>query len=226
MEIHWLEQTEADVPVQPERGDWLSPGERIHLDRLRFPKRRADWLLGRWTAKQAVALFLNLSSCSTLSGLEIIAAPDGAPEALLAGTPAPVTISLSHRAGQAVCAVAPAGTALGCDLELIEPRIETFAADYFSLEEQDLVAQSSPDEQPQLVTLIWSAKESALKALRAGLRLDTRSVIVSVHDGPGDWHPLLARHERGRELKGWWQITGRMARTVVTDPPAFTPSRR
>ena len=52
-----------------------------------------------------------------------------------------VTISLSHRSGAAICAVAPAGVDLGCDLEVIEPRSEAFVADYFTVDEQALVAQ-------------------------------------------------------------------------------------
>ncbi|HEV2425227.1 MAG TPA: 4'-phosphopantetheinyl transferase superfamily protein [Terriglobia bacterium] len=226
MKMLWLEQTEADVPAEAERSYWLSPGERAQLDRLPFPKRRADWLLGRWTAKHAVAQFLRLpSSHSTLCDLEIRSTADGAPEAFLAGEPAPATLSLSHRGGLAVCAVAPSPTSLGCDVELIEPRIATFAADYFAPEEQARVAQAAPDNQPLLVTLIWSAKESALKALRAGLRLDTRSVIASPGDGPGDWHPLHVRHDQGREFSGWWQATSRLVRTVVVDPPAPAPRR-
>jgi len=226
MQVHWLEQTEADLPEQPEHAGWLSAGERAHLAGLRFPKRRADWLLGRWTAKSAVARCLNLpSDFSALGDLEICAASDGAPEAFLAGKPAPVTISLSHSAGVAVCAVAPAGTALGCDVELVEPRIAAFAADYFSPEEQALVAQAPPQEQPGLMTLIWSAKESALKALRAGLRLDTRCVVVSPGDGSGVWRPLHVRHESGREFRGWWQARNGLVRTLVGDPPALPPTR-
>jgi 4'-phosphopantetheinyl transferase len=225
MQVYWLEQKEADVPPPSERQSWLGASELAHLHGLRFPKRRADWLLGRWTAKRAVARCLNLpSNLSALADLEICAASDGAPEAFLAGKAAPVTISLSHRAGLAVCAVAAAATLLGCDLELVEPRIATFAADYFAPEEQDLVAQAQPSERPRLLTLIWSAKESALKALRAGLRLDTRSVIVAPGDGSGPWHPLHVRHDSGREFGGWWQTSGVMVRTLVAQPRANPPT--
>ena len=102
-------------------------------------------------------------------------------------------ISLSHSSGRAVCAVALSGAALGCDLEEIAPRSDAFVADYFTSEEQSMVAGSSPAGRPLVSTLIWSAKESALKALQAGLRLDTRSLIVSVDDSSGAWHPLQVR---------------------------------
>lgn len=224
MQVYWFEQHEVDMPAEPEHNGWLGASERVHLAGLRFPKRRADWLLGRWTAKRAVARCLSLPChLSALVDLEIRAAADGAPEAFLAGEPAPVTISLSHRAGLAVCSVARAAAALGCDVELIEPRIATFASNYFAPEEQDRVAQAPPLEQPRLLTLIWSAKESAMKALRAGLRLDTRSVIVSTEDGQGVWHPLHVRQLGGRLFTGWWQTQDRMVRTLVADPPALPP---
>ena len=228
MRVHWLEQSECDIPAPPVNCtdiNWLSASERVRLATLRFPKRRADWLLGRWTAKRAVAQWLKLSGkLQNLADVEIRAAADGAPEAFLAGQPGPVAISLSHREGCAVCAVAPEGTALGCDLEFIEPRSEVFVADYFSAEERDLVdLQDTPPARSRLVTLIWSAKESALKALRAGLRLDTRCVVVSPGNGTGLWHPLQVRHDSGRAFNGWWQTSNSMVRTVLTDPPALSP---
>jgi 4'-phosphopantetheinyl transferase len=132
-----------------------------------------------------------------------------------------VTISLSHSAGTAVCALAKSSVALGCDLELIEVRSDAFVADYFTSGEQALVRAAAAPERLRLVTLLWSAKESALKALGAGLRLDTRSVEVSLglqEDLPG-WRPLQVRYAGGRLFHGWWQQTGKLLRTVTANPP-------
>ena len=214
-EVGWFEQSAADLPAEDA---WLSAGEAARLARLRFPKRRADWRLGRWTAKRAVALCCNLpADAKTLSRLEIRAAPDGAPEVFFENRPGGVSISLSHRDGFAACAVAPPVTELGCDLELIEPRSDAFVADYFTVEEQALVSATAPDLRPRLVTLLWSAKESALKALRSGLRLDTRCVTVQPPaEEPGkQWHALQARHADGRSFDGWWCADGKFVRTVV-----------
>ena len=57
MDVYWLEQSEADVPTAD---DWLSENEVARLNSLRVAKRRADWRLGRWTAKCAVAASLKL----------------------------------------------------------------------------------------------------------------------------------------------------------------------
>jgi 4'-phosphopantetheinyl transferase len=180
MTVYWLEQTEADLPGE---NDWLSASEAARLTNFRFPRRRADWRLGRWTAKVAVAAYLNAPNCPPgLASIEIRPAPSGAPEVFVANQPADVSISLSHRGGVAACAMAQSGAVLGCDLELVEPRSEAFISDYFTPEEQALLAQADTADRFRLVALLWSAKESALKALHTGLRLDTRSVIVRLDD--------------------------------------------
>ncbi|HEY1343216.1 MAG TPA: 4'-phosphopantetheinyl transferase superfamily protein [Bryobacteraceae bacterium] len=215
MDVYWLEQSASDVP---ETDDWLTPYERARLDSLRFPKRRADWRLGRWTAKQVVAVCLELPSPAAI---EIRAAPSGAPQAFVAGDRAQLAISISHRRGVAVCAAAPDAIALGCDLELVEPRSDEFVADYLTVDEQALVAR-----EPAVVNVLWSAKESALKALGEGLRLDTRRVAVEIGttaEGVHGWHPLRVRCPGGETLDGWWDSDGELVRTMVASPAPHPP---
>lgn len=226
MHVYWLEQADTDTPA----GDhWLSATERARSYGLRFQNRRADWLLGRWTAKLAVAAAAHLPcDGEELAFLEIRSASSGAPEAFVQGKPAPVVISLSHRAGRAVCAVGPAGTALGCDLELPEPHSAAFVSDFFTAEEQERIARFSQRFRLQSVGLLWSAKESTLKALREGLRLDTRSVAVTLTEpveptSGGFWHPLDVRCRDGQAFHGWWQNEGGFLRTLVTAPSAGRP---
>lgn len=217
MDIYWLEQTEAQVP---EGDHWLSAAETEVQRRFRFLKRRADWRLGRWTAKNAVAMRLNAGlEYSGLRTIEIRPAASGAPEVFLEGERAPLNISLSHRQGLGACAVGPADISLGCDLEFVEPHSATFATDYFSAEEQELVASAGLANRDRLLALLWSAKESALKALHEGLRLDTRSVLVipgSISfSQAGRWHPLRARCSDGKMLHGWWNQAGSFVRTML-----------
>lgn len=236
MRVHWLEQTAADVP--PDNA-WLAAGERVHLSGLRFPKRRSDWRLGRWTAKQAVAACLNLPR-QTLADIEIRSAQSGAPQVFLQNEAAAVSISISHRADVAACAVAPSGAMLGCDLELIEPRSAAFLADYFTAEEQELVARAPTADSDRVANLVWSAKESALKALGEGLRLDSRCVVVGLLQNrghvdflenptagsqaqAGGWHSLQVAYTDGRVFHGWWQHTGSFLRTMVASPPPTPP---
>jgi 4'-phosphopantetheinyl transferase len=221
MDVYWVEQVDGDIPPND---DWLSANEAACLARMRFAKRRADWRLGRWTAKRAVSEYLNLHRPP--AAVEILTAPSGAPEVFLSSQAAKVTISLSHRAGRAVCAVAPYGTALGCDLELVEPRSDAFASDYFTAAEHSMVARAAPDKQPELLTLLWSGKESALKALGEGLRLDTRCLAISLEktvSDPAVWRPLQATCDSGRTFYGWWRRLGDMMRTMVAAPATDRP---
>jgi 4'-phosphopantetheinyl transferase len=229
MEVYWLEQAEADVPAPD---DWLSASDAACLDAMRMVKRRADWRLGRWAAKRALAAYWRLpGDAYTLSGIEIRPAASGAPEVFLSGQPAAVSVSLSHSSGVAICAVAQAGTLLGCDLEVIEPRSPAFISDYFTVEEQELIARAQATDRPQLATLLWSAKESALKALGEGLRLDTREVAVNpaaalAVGSPGAsacWRRLQVHCRDGQLFHGWWWHSNKLVRTLIASPPSSPP---
>ncbi len=221
-EVWWLQQTESDV-LQAD--GWLSAAELHRAARFRVPKRRRDWLLGRWTAKRAVALYFGFQQdVRSLVHIEVRPALSGAPEVFIANCPAELVISLSHRDGVAMCAVAAAGVQLGCDLELVEPHSEAFVNDYFTCEERALLKDSG--ETDRMVALIWSAKESALKALRTGLRDDTRAVSVTVlGESPcdGGWARLSVRTRLGGSLHGWWQRSGPLVRTLIADPAGPLP---
>jgi 4'-phosphopantetheinyl transferase len=221
MDVYWLEQTEADVPLA---NDWLSERETLCLESMRFVKRRADWRLGRWTAKRAVTSFLQLpDEFHSLAEIEILSASCGRPEVFFANHPADVTISLSHRDGTAACTVAGSKVALGCDLEIIEPHSDAFLRDYFTSEEQSLITGGA--DRNLLLALFWSAKESALKALRTGLRLDTWCVVARPCDSFFEcgWSPLQVHHTGGRVFEGWWQRSGTLIRTLVADPGPLPP---
>jgi 4'-phosphopantetheinyl transferase len=227
MQIYWFEQTEGDLPAS---NDWLSESEFETLFALRFPKRRADWRLGRWTAKRAVASVLGGSDDhASLRNIVICPAGTGEPRVNVVGCEKPVTISLSHRDGRGACAVAFGAQALGCDLELIEAKSDAFISDYFTSEEQELVASVTPALEPLAASLLWSAKESALKALHVGLRADTRSAAVNVAlqnvtaSSVCDWQHFLVLSSDSRMFYGWWHCKENVLRTVVTDTSAGPP---
>ncbi len=215
-----LSLTLADVP-----GDdsWLSADEHAHLSRFRIAKRRREWELGRWTAKQAASLYLGGDS-SSLSRLEIRAALDGAPEAFIEGRLAPISLSISHSAGVSLCAVGDVSDSVGCDLEEIAPRDESLVEDYFTSEEGQLVSRTSLAERHLYITLIWCAKESALKSLRQGLRRDTRSVVVSFSEAGREeaWHPFAARClESSRTFYGRWRVSAGFVQAVTSIFPGI-----
>ncbi len=221
----WATAVEADLPFS---SAWLGLREQELLATLQLPHRRRDWMLGRWAAKRAMRAAADGLAGFRDSELEILAAADGAPEAWITGRRAPDTISLSHRNGLGVCLLAAHGVAAGCDVELVEPRAPVFATDWFTDAEQRLVADAPPEHRDVMVTLIWSAKESVLKAMRHGLRRDPRDVDVTpnVSDpqyADGGWRPLTADGS-GFQFAGWWRLEDRLVMTAVMDPAHGSPA--
>ena len=189
---------------------------------LRIDKRREDWRLGRWTAKAAVAAQLGAEPAR----IEILAAADGAPEAWLDGAPAPVSVSLSHRAGRAVAAVATPPAVVGCDLELVEPRSPAFLREWLTADEQALVAQQAGAERDRLANLLWSAREAAAKVRREGLRLDVRNAEVTLGAGDGEWQPFSVRWNDGAPATAGWVLGDPgWVMTIAGEPAPRRPSR-
>ncbi len=222
--VCWLLQ---GLPDLPEADDWLSEAERIRLDAFRFPKRRNDWRLGRWTAKRLVSAFVDMQpSIGNLASVEIRAARDGAPEAYVRGVPVHFSLSISHSANFGLCAAGSDGIIIGCDIELVQEHEPNFAADYFAREENVLL--SSFPGHPFATTLIWSAKESSLKVLREGLRRDTRGVVIELDPDRrcGGWNPFVGCcRESSQTFPGWWQVRDRLIMTVAASRPFDLPAR-
>jgi 4'-phosphopantetheinyl transferase len=221
--LHYLTRKLADLPPDL---SWLAAGERARAAGLRFPKRRDDWLLGRWTAKLAVrSVLARTAGAPEFRHLEIRSAPDGAPEAFVGSERAPVSIALSHSGGTGFCAVAASGVLLGCDLEAVQPRAREFLYDYFAEEERAFMARAPVAEQAMTATLLWSAKESALKCLREGLRRDTRGVLVRIEEGSGQgWNALDVRDlESSRLFRGWWRCVEGFVQTVTAGSASLEP---
>jgi 4'-phosphopantetheinyl transferase len=223
--LYFLVQSLSDLPDDDR---WLAPDERLRAAGFRFPKRRSEWLLGRWTAKRALRSFLLLhgQDAPDFACLEIRSAPDGAPEAFQEIGPVPVSLALSHSDGKGFCVIAPPGVAVGCDIEAMLRRDLAFLEDYFVEEERLLMAQSQAEARPLLATLIWSAKESALKCLREGLRRDTRSVHVHLgEEVKSGWNAMTVQClQSSRLFHGWWRSAGNeYVQTLAAGSPAQEP---
>ena len=205
------------VSALPEGDDWLGPEEQKVSAGFRFPKRRSEWKLGRFVAKRAVASFAGIDD---LVRIQIIGAEDGAPEAFIDGQRIDSGISISHREKLAACVISQ-GRRVGCDLEAVEPRSSRFVNDFFTERERRAVETMADAHRDRHVALTWSAKESALKVLRVGLRRDTRSVEVEIDDVEAvetGWHPLLATvSPEGRTFRGWWRQEDEVVLTILGD---------
>jgi 4'-phosphopantetheinyl transferase len=74
--------------------------------------------------------------------------------------------------------------------------------------------------------LVWSAKETALKILREGLRRDTRSVQIHVDPWERDdtwnsWNGCC--RESSRVFHGWWRARDGFVYTMASSQRSLIP---
>ena len=217
---------------------FLSQSEYEMLAGLSFPKRRREWLLGRWTAKHLLRCSHRVYQSLSLDSITVGNDPDGAPYLDVTGEGRlAMSLSISHRQNRAFCALSPTvPPSIGADIEGVEPRDPAFVHDFFTEDEDRRVWACPPTRRDTLVTAIWSAKESVLKALRHGLRVDTRSVevhhIAGIERGPSaapwpptkTWHPVQVRCTLPDcpHLRAWWQPLGNCVLTIAVLEPSPT----
>jgi 4'-phosphopantetheinyl transferase len=225
----WMARGEHELPST---NDWLTRRESTRADELRFTKRRSEYLLRRWVCKQAVSVAAGLSGeLTSLPRIEVGNRPSGAPVVYVDGELLGLDVSLTDRAGWAVCVVGEDLSRVGCDLEIVEPRSAGFVSDFLTAQEQAYVASRPVGDRDVAANLIWSAKESALKVLRTGLRRDTRSVEVALEPDPTGsaadnepgWARLEVRTAEGGLFPGWWRRDGQFLVTVASEEARPAP---
>ena len=149
----------------------------------------------------AAALWEAMPGDWPVRAIEIPSEPSGRPCARLApeaiavrgfrpGDRLPVSVSISHAEGHALCAATFAAPeaggvtrALGVDLGRVEPRSREFLGTFFTDGERRYVREAPAGEGDLRANLVWCAKEAVLKALGLGLTVDT--LELSCRPGPG-----------------------------------------
>jgi len=237
--IYWLADVMDEMPLGDEgiSPSFLSTTEETVYRGLRFAKRRRDWLLGRRTAKQLLRRSVIAYSNLPLTEITVANDPDGAPYYCVNGQRLSFCLSISHREGRALCALSGTHT-IGADVERIEPRAPAFVEDFFTDRENELVHAASPADRDLLITLIWSAKESVLKVLRQGLRIDTTRIEICDKDLQNFssnikethnvlWHPLYVDclMSAAPPLVAWWRLDGNDVLTLAAAIPARSHER-
>lgn len=232
--IRWLVES---IDAYPDLVRGIAPAgllggpEQQQLATFTVLKRRQDWLLGRWTAKNLLQTHLaeTTGELVPLDQLWIKHEAGGAPYVTVNGSingPGladllPLSLSISHSHGRAFCALydaqldetiepaarakAASRLAIGADIEHIEARDRCFVTDFFTPDEITMVDQAPPALYETLVTAIWSGKEAVLKALRLGLRVDTQAVVC-------DFTPLPSPAEALAD----WQLFRVERRGILT----------
>ena len=168
-----LKQPSADSSPSglPVECPLLHPHELLRLNEYHLAKRRAEFLGGRICAKLAIERFwqdVGLNPQPPLSRVEIISDPSGRPLATVdALWPRPLPqISITH-GGQYAAALA-ADTPCGIDLQQHKDNLLRVREKYCTLAESQFLEELLPEmAQLSRLSLLWTAKEAAKKALSA-----------------------------------------------------------
>jgi 4'-phosphopantetheinyl transferase len=230
--IRWLIQTTVnhpDLSAGRPPAELLTAAELGQVHGYLSPRRRRDWLLGRWTAKRLVQMHIAAKDCfcPALNSFTIEYEPSGAPYIAsqypaLRGAPnegrIPLALSISHNNGYAFCALAANETGqvrIGADIELVEPRPDGFTQEFFTCAEQARINSAPSVLSAMLTTATWSAKESVLKAAHLGLSADPRSVECLLHPTlPRSWTRLNVEMQPAIQTRSgavgpiaaWWRV--------------------
>lgn len=166
--------TEPPATLWPQLAD--APAYAPLLPARADGPRQAQWLAGRLLVQQ-----LGLAAApgqpllllrNAVSGRPFLAGADGEGPELAVGP----AVSLSHSGAWVVALLAPAGTAVGVDVEVVRDKAERIARKFLNTAELAAVAQlTSPAAVPaaspaEVYSLLWSAKETLYKlANRRGI---------------------------------------------------------
>lgn len=181
----------------PEISLWLTPEEIRVFERLKMPRRRQDWLAGRWAAKGLIRQYLleTANLALDLVQIEIGNTPTGAP-VLQRPLCSDIHISIAHSAGYGLAGLA-LGTPIGVDLQHIRAvRLDLHERVLSEHEREQLAHHFSGWEG---VLVFWALKEAAVKAWRTRPAPALREIMVKLTE-PGRAEISL----RTQRLKAQW----------------------
>ncbi|MGR9347936.1 4'-phosphopantetheinyl transferase family protein (plasmid) [Rhizobium leguminosarum] len=193
------ENQPADIEIalwqySKNESDWnrwmqsLSSDERDRAVTYRFERDRASFIAGRYLLRQLLSLQTGISPS------KVPLSPDRHSKLRLEGRDRP-QFSLANADGLVAVAVASGCDYVGIDCERVDAEIEEAAVDsYCSADERRWLAELPARERARGAIALWTLKESHLKALGVGLRVDPRNVAFSWKDGI----PVITGGDRDR----------------------------
>ncbi len=162
------QQVVVDLTSLPPTQTVLNAAELAFYQTLKLPKRKTEWLGGRFALKQLLSAYLGRA----LTDFTVLVPGGiGKPTVLLDAQPLSIAFSLTHSNGYAVAAIAPHAKYLGIDLEKITPRMHAWKTDFFHPSELTR-------EDDKFLTALWTQKEAVVKLLGSGLTLNSYDVRI------------------------------------------------
>jgi 4'-phosphopantetheinyl transferase len=152
--------TETPASLWPQLAD--APAYEPLLPARADGPRQAQWLAGRLLVQQ-----LGLATAPGQAPRQLLNEASGRPF-LVGAAPAPA-VSVSHSGAWVAALLAPPGTAVGIDVEMVRDKAQRIARKFLNTEELAAVEQlttaaSAFSHSPtELYSLLWSAKETLYK---------------------------------------------------------------
>lgn len=167
--------------------------------------KRKDWLAGRYAAKKAVRHYLKKEYFQDIPLRDIVIKSNKKEGVMFLTPPGEVEkelcLNISHCGGRGVAILARGP--VGVDIERTRCFRKEILNAFLTPKEQFFVERFISSEQDLLATLLWSFKESYLKALRKGLIIHPRTIEVVLDD---KWQFQELRHN-GQivQVEGLWR---------------------
>ena len=148
--------------LEPDPASILQGGEMIYYEGLAHARRKMSYLVGRYTAKQAVSAYLGVRP----DALELVPGFFGQP-VVTASAVQPPAVSLSHDSRTAVAIAFPEAYLIGLDIETLDS-CGAGAVESVLSEREFRAATVGPFAAPVMRTVFWTAREALGKAIRCG----------------------------------------------------------
>lgn len=185
-------------------GAWLSKSEHCRLAAITAPRRRAQFLAGRWALRKLLAAELGGAPVDCV----LLAEEDGPPR--LMGDGPRLNLSLSHSGDTVACAVADGPVGIDVEERHTARPIEGLLDAALSREERDRIAGLAGTEVRTHFLVAWTLKEAWLKHAPAPAGLGLTS-LPRIQTSPA---------EVAQPRNAWSWITGGCVLALVA--PAAT----
>lgn len=167
----------------------LHSREEAYYATLTFPRRQLSYLLGRFSAKFAIATLLVKQIALTNILIEY-----GVFQYPLLVYPDPdkrsIHVSYSHSDECAIAIAYPEALPMGIDLEVVDDDKKAVIESQLTEREKELILSQNQHTRDNLQVMLWAIKESLSKILRTGLT--TSFLLYEVRNfkqsEDGNWH--------------------------------------
>lgn len=142
----------------------LHPQELSYYKTLTVEKRKKSYLLGRYSAKQAVSAFVGEENPQNI----LIKQGFFNHPIVISANNQNVQVSISHCEDMGATVAFPEAVPMGIDVEWVDPQ-KTNVLESQMTEKEKALIKSFPNSYNAMLVLLWTAKEALSKVLKTGL---------------------------------------------------------